>query len=175
MDHLRVFGAQCWYVVPKKKVKKLDARSSEALMMGYSSQSKGYKLWDISTEKIVVSRDVTFNETGNANYATASLDSTGNDKQVLPTKALAPSIPSEENLVPSAISSEHDNDGDDGNSNNSEQNHADVHDMPTAPRRSARTSKKPDWYKPAQWGSTRPSDEVSQVSGAALLTENIPS
>lgn len=62
LSHVRVFGAQCWYVVPNKKVKKLDARCKEAVMMGYSWQSKGYKLWDLESNKFVVSRDVKFME-----------------------------------------------------------------------------------------------------------------
>ena len=62
LSHMRVFASQCWYVLPKKDVKKLDARTREALMMGYSSQSKGYKLWDGIAGKFVVSRDVIFNE-----------------------------------------------------------------------------------------------------------------
>ena len=44
LSHMRVFGLQCCYVLPKKRVQKLDARTREALMMGYSTQSKGYKL-----------------------------------------------------------------------------------------------------------------------------------
>ena len=39
------------YVVPKKDVQKLDARTGEALMKGYSTQSKGYKLWDADARK----------------------------------------------------------------------------------------------------------------------------
>lgn len=62
VSHLRVFGSKCWYVIPKHKLKKLDARSREGLMMGYSTQSKGYKIWDLESRKMIVSRDVTFNE-----------------------------------------------------------------------------------------------------------------
>ena len=60
--HLRVFGCKCWFVTPKSQRKKLDSRTKEGLMMGYSSQSKGYKIWDIESSKLVVSRDVIFNE-----------------------------------------------------------------------------------------------------------------
>ena len=63
VHHMRVFGCPCWYTVPKQKVRKLDPRARLALMMGYSSQSKGYKLWDMPAEQFVVSRDVVFNET----------------------------------------------------------------------------------------------------------------
>ena len=31
-------------------------------MIGYSTQSKGYKIWNTETSKLVVSRDVTFDE-----------------------------------------------------------------------------------------------------------------
>ena len=47
----------------KRKVKKLDARAREGIMMGYSKQSKGNKIWDIESKKCVVSRDVRFDET----------------------------------------------------------------------------------------------------------------
>ena len=60
LSHLRTFGSTCWYVVPKTKVKKLDSRARKAIMMGYTSQSKGYKLWDTTSEKFIVSRDVYF-------------------------------------------------------------------------------------------------------------------
>jgi hypothetical protein len=62
LSHVRVFGSKCWYTVPRRKLKKLDPRSREAVMMGYSNQSKGYKLWDIILKKFVISRDVTFLE-----------------------------------------------------------------------------------------------------------------
>ena len=83
LSHMRVFGSQCWYVLPKKDVKKLDARTREARMMGYSSQSKGYKLWDENAGKFVVSRDVIFNEKSN------------NDSQELPDGDVHHDLPSE--------------------------------------------------------------------------------
>ena len=30
--------------------------------MGYSTQSKGYEIWDLESNKLIVSRDVTFDE-----------------------------------------------------------------------------------------------------------------
>lgn len=63
LSHARVFGCQCYYVLPKMKVKKLDARSREAIFIGYLTQSKGYKVWDIQLCKCVASRDVKFLET----------------------------------------------------------------------------------------------------------------
>ncbi len=62
LSHLRVFGCKCWYVLPKKNVRKLAPRSNQGMFIGYSAQSKGYKIWDPALHKIVVSRDVTFDE-----------------------------------------------------------------------------------------------------------------
>ncbi len=62
LAHLRIFGSDCFYTVPKHKTKKLDPRCRRAIFMGYSTQSKGYKLWDPESQKMIVSRDVTFRE-----------------------------------------------------------------------------------------------------------------
>ena len=62
LAHLRVFGSECWYKVPKVHLRKLDARGRPALMIGYASNQKGYKLWDTDEGKVVVSRDVEFDE-----------------------------------------------------------------------------------------------------------------
>ncbi len=62
LSHLRVFGSKFCYFVPKSKLKKLDPRSKVAIMVGYLSQSKEYKLWHLETKTIVVLRDFTFHE-----------------------------------------------------------------------------------------------------------------
>ncbi len=62
LSHLRIFGSKCWYMIPKTKLRKLDSRAREALLIGYATQSKGYKLWDIELMKPIISRDVKFNE-----------------------------------------------------------------------------------------------------------------
>ena len=62
LSHCRVFGAKCFYVLPKNKVKKLDPRSREGIFVGYLERSKGYKLWDPQTRSCIMSRDVTFRE-----------------------------------------------------------------------------------------------------------------
>lgn len=62
LSHLRIFGSDCFYTIPTKNVKKLDARANPAIFVGYFNQSKGYKLWDPAKRKMIVSRDVTFRE-----------------------------------------------------------------------------------------------------------------
>ncbi len=62
VSHLRVFGCPCWYTVPRHRVQKLDPRSRQAMMLGYSTQSKAYRVWDDNMQKVVISRDVKFAE-----------------------------------------------------------------------------------------------------------------
>ena len=62
LAHLRVFGSKCWYTVPKQGRRKLDPRAKEAIFIGYSRGAKGYKLWNQKSQKVVLSRDVRFDE-----------------------------------------------------------------------------------------------------------------
>ncbi|KAI4332242.1 hypothetical protein L6164_017166 [Bauhinia variegata] len=58
-DSLRVFGSTAYYHV---KESKLDPRAKKALFMGVTSGVKGFRLWCLSSKKIISSKDVTFDE-----------------------------------------------------------------------------------------------------------------
>ncbi|KAM0989072.1 hypothetical protein ACFX2A_013169 [Malus domestica] len=60
--HLRVFGCVAYAQVPEAKRRKLDDRGEKCVFVGYSEESKAYKLYNPLTGKIVVSRDVIFSE-----------------------------------------------------------------------------------------------------------------
>eukprot|EP00737_Agarophyton_chilense_P003002 gb/GEZJ01003471.1/.p1 GENE.gb/GEZJ01003471.1/~~gb/GEZJ01003471.1/.p1 ORF type:complete len:730 (-),score=111.20 gb/GEZJ01003471.1/:63-2252(-) len=62
VSNLRVFGSRCWYKVVDHKLKKLEERGVEAIFIGYTPGSHGYKLWDSEKKKVIVSRDVRFDE-----------------------------------------------------------------------------------------------------------------
>ena len=62
VNHLKVFGSVCYAHIPKEKRYKLDEVSEKCIFVGYSSQSKGYRLYNLKTNKVVVCRDVLFNE-----------------------------------------------------------------------------------------------------------------
>ena len=85
LKNVRVFGSKCWFVLPKKDVKKLDCRAREGMFVGYSENSKGYKIWDATRKSMVVSRDVRFDEVGdsdndkNRDVETAELHSCESD------------------------------------------------------------------------------------------------
>lgn len=60
VDHLQLFGSQAYVWIPKEKRSKLDSKSVKMTFVGYSQQHKGYRFLDLSTNKIVVSRDARF-------------------------------------------------------------------------------------------------------------------
>lgn len=62
VSHLRVFGSIAYVHVPSQRRSKLDDRSEKHVFVGYDKQSKGYKLYNPITGKVVVSRDVEFDE-----------------------------------------------------------------------------------------------------------------
>jgi len=62
VNHLRVFGNIAYTHVPKQERSKLDDQSAKYVYVGYDTQSKGYKLYNPSNGKVVVSRDVEFDE-----------------------------------------------------------------------------------------------------------------
>ena len=62
LHHLRQFGAKAFVLVPEQKRQKLDDRARELRLVGYEEGTKGYRLLDVTTDKIYVSRDVRFIE-----------------------------------------------------------------------------------------------------------------
>ncbi|GAA0167054.1 hypothetical protein LIER_40302 [Lithospermum erythrorhizon] len=62
IDHLRVWGCLAHVHVPKVGRDKLDRRSRTCIFIGINEGSKGYRLFDVLSEKVVISRDVMFEE-----------------------------------------------------------------------------------------------------------------
>ena len=68
VSHLRIFGSIAYKHVPEQERTKLDDRSEKLVFIGYDGKSKGYKLYDPVNRKIVVSRDVMFDEDASWNW-----------------------------------------------------------------------------------------------------------
>ena len=62
VGHLKIFGCICYAHIPKEQRQKLDFKSSKCIFLGYASDTKGYKLYEIASGKIILSRDVIFSE-----------------------------------------------------------------------------------------------------------------
>jgi len=56
---LRVFGCTAYAHVDNGK---LEPRAIKCIFLGYKSGVKGYKLWNPQTKKVVISRNIIFNE-----------------------------------------------------------------------------------------------------------------
>lgn len=62
LGNIRVFGCKAMAHVPKEKRRKFDPKSKAYVFVGYSPTTKGYRLYDPTNGKVIVSRDVTFFE-----------------------------------------------------------------------------------------------------------------
>lgn len=62
VEHFRVWGCLSHVHVSDSKRIKLDAKSLKCILLGISEESKAYRLFDPVSQKIVVSRDVIFEE-----------------------------------------------------------------------------------------------------------------
>ena len=62
LNFLKTFGCKALVHIPNEKRSKFDNRSKVYYFVGYSQNSKGYRLVDLESKKVVVSRDVNFFE-----------------------------------------------------------------------------------------------------------------
>ena len=60
--HLRVFGCACYPNMSATAPNKLAPRSTLCVFLGYSSNHKGYRCLDLSSNRILTSRHVVFDE-----------------------------------------------------------------------------------------------------------------
>ena len=60
--HLRIFGCPVYIHIPKEKRTKLDPLGKKGIFVGYSENSKAYRIHFLGFNKIDISRDVTFDE-----------------------------------------------------------------------------------------------------------------
>jgi hypothetical protein len=62
-EHLHVFGCACYPNLSAKATNKLAPRFTRCIFLGYSAGHKGYQCLDLTTNNIVVSRHVVYDET----------------------------------------------------------------------------------------------------------------
>jgi hypothetical protein len=61
-EHLLVFGCACYPNTSATTPHKLSPRSTWCVFLGYSSDHKGYRCLDLSTNRLIISRHVVFDE-----------------------------------------------------------------------------------------------------------------
>jgi len=62
VKHLHVFGCFAYALKPGVKRQKMDAKSEKMRFIGYPFGAKGYRLYDVQRHRVVICRDVVFNE-----------------------------------------------------------------------------------------------------------------
>ncbi|KAG6433435.1 hypothetical protein SASPL_105049 [Salvia splendens] len=60
--HLRVFGCIAYAKIPEARRIKLDNKGEKCIFVGYGDRVMGYKLYNPLTKKVIISRDVVFEE-----------------------------------------------------------------------------------------------------------------
>jgi hypothetical protein len=62
ISHLRPFGCKS-FILKRGNLDKFESRSSDGILLGYNPHAKSYRVFNLATNIIVESCDVTFDET----------------------------------------------------------------------------------------------------------------
>ena len=144
-DTLHVFGSTAYYHV---KESKLDPRAKKALFMGITSGVKGYRLWCLSSKKIISSRDVTFDES--AMLKKVTIDGKVSENTFQQPEGRLPQVEGTQKLVEFQKTSvkpvedqQTEHEGDIGEEEVSNEEPQQQHDLPIAISRPRREIRKP--------------------------------
>ena len=77
--HLRTFGCIAFAKRVGPGVTKLSDRSTRGVFLGYETGSKGYRVYDPVNNKLIVTRDVIFDETKGWNWVENGGESSDSD------------------------------------------------------------------------------------------------
>lgn len=102
VDYFKVFGCIAFAHVPDEKRKKLDDKAEKCIFLGVSEHSKAYRLYNPITKRIIISRDVVFDESktwkwtvnSTEEHISISDDEIEEEKQSQPSSSIIPSSPS---------------------------------------------------------------------------------
>jgi hypothetical protein len=62
LNHLKVFRMLVYIHVSKSQRSKLESKSIKCMMVGYNDRSKTYKCFDPKEKKVLISKDVVFDD-----------------------------------------------------------------------------------------------------------------
>lgn len=84
VSHFQEFGSQVFTLNREPTKGKLDPRSKKGIFVGYSNESKGYRIWLPDEKRIDIARDVKFigtpnNPSKNESYDAVSIDEENDD------------------------------------------------------------------------------------------------
>jgi hypothetical protein len=76
ISHLRLFGCKC-FVLKCDNLDKFESHSSDGILLGYTPYGRSYRVFNLETNTVVESCDVTFNETALVLMMSLSVQVTG--------------------------------------------------------------------------------------------------
>jgi hypothetical protein len=79
VHHFKVFGCLAFAHIPDSQRTKLDDKSIKCIHLGVSEESKAYKLYDPEKKKIIISRDVVFEERKGWNWSNSDTKQVSDD------------------------------------------------------------------------------------------------
>ena len=62
VSHLRVFGCTVYTHIEKDERSKFDSKAKRCFLLGYGTETKGYRLYDVEKKRVIHSRNVVFKE-----------------------------------------------------------------------------------------------------------------
>jgi hypothetical protein len=62
VSHFHVFGCKC-FILNQGNLNKIESRSSDGIFLGYASHSHAYRIFNLETNQVVETCEVTFDET----------------------------------------------------------------------------------------------------------------
>lgn len=139
------FGSTVYYWNPTpKRDSKLSPRSIPGILVGYSENSKGYRVYNKATRKVIITRDIKFtDECDNKDESNPTPEKfsteifNSDDEEVEPAPSPNVAEPTIEAQIEIPVQEQ---------AAVQEQAHIEPVTVPTPPRRSSRQSKKPDYW-----------------------------
>lgn len=162
---IKVFGSHATYLKKGAGIKKFDPKGEKAIFVGYSSESKAYRLWLPGTTKIIKSRDVRFIENIDDNNVESI------DVDLLPNISTSNETDNEKSIVEKEIS-ESENDIEITDSSEYEEASDTLNIIETTPINERRTRGRPKMIKTGNPG--RPKKQYHTANVAINSLDNNP-
>jgi hypothetical protein len=74
VSYFRVFGSKCFILVKRGRKSKFAPKAVEGFLLGYDSNTRAYRVFNISTGLVEVSCDIVFDETNGSQVEQVDLD-----------------------------------------------------------------------------------------------------
>jgi hypothetical protein len=77
VKYFHVFGCICYILNDREYLSKFDSKSDKAIFLGYSTNSRAYRVYNLKTKSVMESINVVFDDASDLNVKTAENDVTG--------------------------------------------------------------------------------------------------